>query len=96
MQERRARLADAHERRGAELVRVGDAGDGNRNRGVAELASSLGIVVVAVDEPRYGDVEHVADPAAAAEYVTALGAPLAVLVKGSRVAALERVAELLA
>lgn len=85
-------------RRVAVLGTMAELGDdaAAAHRGVAELASSLGIVVVAVDEPRYGDVEHVADPAAAAEYVTALGAPLAVLVKGSRVAALERVAELLA
>ena len=85
-------------RRIAVLGTMAELGDdaAAAHRGVAELASSLGIVVVAVDEPRYGDVEHVADPAAAAEYVTALGAPLAVLVKGSRVAALERVAELLA
>ncbi|MFT4201823.1 glutamate ligase domain-containing protein, partial [Gordonia sp. (in: high G+C Gram-positive bacteria)] len=67
------------------------------HRGVADLASSLGIDVIAVDEPTYGDdVEHVADAAAAAQRVAALGAPLAVLVKGSRVAALERVADLLA
>ncbi len=66
------------------------------HRGVAELAASLGIAVVAVDEPRYGSgVDHVADASAAADHVIELGAPLAVLVKGSRVAALERVAELL-
>ncbi|GAB08321.1 UDP-N-acetylmuramoyl-tripeptide--D-alanyl-D-alanine ligase [Gordonia araii NBRC 100433] len=77
----------------AELGEDSDAA----HRGVAELASSLGIAVIAVDEPSYGDgAQHVTDAAAAAERVTALGAPLAVLVKGSRVAALERVAELLA
>lgn len=66
------------------------------HREVAELALSLGIAVVAVDEPRYGDdVEHVDDAQAAADHVTGLGGPLALLVKGSRVAALERVVELL-
>ena len=92
------------------------------HREVAELALSLGIAVVAVDEPRYGDdVEHVDDAQAAADHVTVLptapvavliarastspfqpddhvtglGGPLALLVKGSRVAALERVVELL-
>ncbi|GED96478.1 UDP-N-acetylmuramoyl-tripeptide--D-alanyl-D-alanine ligase [Gordonia crocea] len=66
------------------------------HREIAELASSLGVDVVAVDEPRYGDgVVHVGDAAAAADYLASLDAPLAVLVKGSRVAALERVVELL-
>ncbi|QKT05968.1 UDP-N-acetylmuramoyl-tripeptide--D-alanyl-D-alanine ligase [Gordonia sp. X0973] len=87
------------QRRVAVLGTMAELGDDAEaaHRGVAELAASLGIAVVAVDEPRYGPgVEHVADAPAAAEHVTALGAPVAVLVKGSRVAALERVAELLA
>ncbi|GED98654.1 hypothetical protein [Gordonia crocea] len=54
------------------------------HREIAELASSLGVDVVAVDEPRYGDgVVHVGDAAAAADYLASLDAPLAVLVKGS-------------
>jgi UDP-N-acetylmuramoyl-tripeptide--D-alanyl-D-alanine ligase len=67
---------------------------------IAALAGSLGIDVVAVAEPRYGGrARHVADPAAAAAAVgpagPGRGASVAVLVKASRSAGLERVVDLL-
>ncbi|MFW0789609.1 UDP-N-acetylmuramoyl-tripeptide--D-alanyl-D-alanine ligase [Gordonia sp. CPCC 205333] len=66
------------------------------HREIAALATSLGINVVAVAEPGYGDgVTHVGDVEAAADALAGLGASDAVLVKGSRVAALERVVGLL-
>lgn len=65
---------------------------------MAELAAGLGIEVVAVGEPSYGvgdGIEHVVDRESALVSLRArgLGAGDAVLVKASRVAALERVAE---
>ncbi|GAB20151.1 UDP-N-acetylmuramoyl-tripeptide--D-alanyl-D-alanine ligase [Gordonia effusa NBRC 100432] len=66
------------------------------HREIAALAESLGIDVVAVAEPDYGDgVTHVVDVEAAADALGDVGASDAVLVKGSRVAALERVVALL-
>lgn len=67
---------------------------------IAALAASLGIDVVAVAEPRYGSaVRHVADPSDAAAAVGAAGPGrgpgVAVLVKASRSAGLERVVDLL-
>ncbi|NMO05184.1 UDP-N-acetylmuramoyl-tripeptide--D-alanyl-D-alanine ligase [Gordonia sp. TBRC 11910] len=65
------------------------------HREIASLATGLGITVIAVAEPDYGDgVTHVPDVAAAANELSGLGAADAVLVKGSRVAALERVVAL--
>jgi UDP-N-acetylmuramoyl-tripeptide--D-alanyl-D-alanine ligase len=64
------------------------------HREVAMHASSTGIEVVAVDEPAYG-VPVVADVAAAADYVGQLAEGDAVLVKGSRVAGLERLVDVL-
>ncbi|GAC79380.1 UDP-N-acetylmuramoyl-tripeptide--D-alanyl-D-alanine ligase [Gordonia malaquae] len=65
---------------------------------VARQATDLGITVIAVDEPAYGDagVIHVADVAGAVEALGDLAEGDAVLVKGSRVAQLERVAQALA
>jgi UDP-N-acetylmuramoyl-tripeptide--D-alanyl-D-alanine ligase len=60
------------------------------HREVAAVAESLGVRVIAVDEPRYG-VENVASIEEAAAMLD-LGAGDAVLVKGSRVAGLERLA----
>lgn len=61
---------------------------------IALQAESLGIAVIAVDEPFYGSTAtHVADIDAAVAALAGLGNGDAVLVKGSRVAALERVAE---
>lgn len=58
---------------------------------MAALAASLGIEVIAVAAGDYGsDAVHVADHDAAAERLGRLGAGDAVLVKGSRVAGLER------
>jgi UDP-N-acetylmuramoyl-tripeptide--D-alanyl-D-alanine ligase len=64
------------------------------HRVVADLAESLGIEVVAVGEPRYG-VGLEPGLAEAAARLEDLGEGDAVLVKGSRVAGLERLAELL-
>lgn len=62
------------------------------HREIAQLAAELGITVIAVAEPDYGEtVTHVPDVEAAAAELSGLGASDAVLVKGSRVAALERV-----
>ena len=58
---------------------------------VGALARSLGIRVVAVAAPDYGG-EDVADPDAALAALGPLGPDDAVLVKGSRVAGLERLA----
>lgn len=59
----------------------------------AVLAGSLGIVVVAVAEPRYGSgAVHVDSPTQAAEHLAdRLGTSATVLVKASRSAGLERV-----
>ena len=64
------------------------------HRQAADLARSLGIRVVSIDEPMYG-VELVEGIDAATELATALalGDGDAVLVKGSRVTGLERLAE---
>jgi UDP-N-acetylmuramoyl-tripeptide--D-alanyl-D-alanine ligase len=60
---------------------------------ITERACSLGVEVIAVDAPDYGpDARHVADVDEAVATLTDLGEGNAVLVKGSRVAALERVA----
>ena len=67
------------------------------HRAVAQQAVDLGIAVIAVDEPAYG--EHATHVSGVDEAVAALGALSegdAVLVKGSRVAELERVAQALA
>ena len=61
---------------------------------VATLAAQLGIRVVAVDEPAYGG-EGVEGLDAAVDALGHLGQGDAVLVKGSRVAGLERLAALL-
>lgn len=65
------------------------------HREVISRARALGIdLVLAVDEPAYG-VESVGSIAAAVERLGALGRGDVVLVKGSRVAGLERLAALL-
>ena len=64
------------------------------HREVAALGAELGIRVVAVAEPRYG-TEGVDDVEAAVAAAGGLGPDDAVLVKGSRVAGLERLAEAL-
>lgn len=71
---------------------------------VAALARDLGVETVAVAEPRYGpavrgELSHVSDPAQVAEAAglsgDGRGGDVAVLVKASRSARLERVVELL-
>ena len=63
------------------------------HRGVAELAIAAGIAVIAVDCPLYGEgVTHVDSIDSALQAVGALDQDDAVLVKGSRVAGLERLA----
>ena len=67
------------------------------HRHIAAVAADLGIRVIAVNAPDYvGEgVEHVADVSAAHDRIGYLSAGHAVLVKGSRVAGLERLATLL-
>ncbi len=67
------------------------------HRDVARQATDLGITVIAVAEPAYGetDVIHVGDVDGAVAALAELSAGDAVLVKGSRVAELERVAQAL-
>jgi UDP-N-acetylmuramoyl-tripeptide--D-alanyl-D-alanine ligase len=75
----------------AELGAVAD----EEHRAIGALARSLDITVIAVAEPRYA-APTVADVEAAAAELGELTAGDAVLVKGSRVAGLERLAERLA
>lgn len=77
------------------MAELGDEGPAEHRR-IAALAGSLGIDVVAVGAPDYGpDVVHVADVDHALEQLGSLGPDDAVLVKGSRVAGLERAAHAL-
>jgi len=63
----------------------------DEHRAIAALAAELGIEVIAIDAPLYG-VDEVAGIDAALEALGTLGPGDAVLVKGSRVAGLERLA----
>ncbi|MEM7272024.1 MAG: UDP-N-acetylmuramoyl-tripeptide--D-alanyl-D-alanine ligase [Actinomycetota bacterium] len=77
------------------MAELGEEGPAE-HRAVAAEAASAGIDVIAVDAAEYGDhARHVADRDAALALVAELGAGAAVLVKGSRVAGLELVAEAL-
>jgi UDP-N-acetylmuramoyl-tripeptide--D-alanyl-D-alanine ligase len=73
------------------------AGSDAAHRAIGDLAEDLGIEVIAIDAPGYGPAAvHVTDIDAAHDRLRADGpisADLAVLVKGSRVAGLERLAE---
>jgi UDP-N-acetylmuramoyl-tripeptide--D-alanyl-D-alanine ligase len=62
------------------------------HRRIAEVASSLGIRVIAVAQPEYGVDDLVPDAAAAVELLGPLGPGDAVLVKASRIAGLETLA----
>lgn len=74
------------------MAEIGPSSD-EEHRAVGELARELGIEVVAVGVPAYGG-RLVADVAEAAEALGPLGPGDAVLLKGSRVAGLERLVEL--
>jgi UDP-N-acetylmuramoyl-tripeptide--D-alanyl-D-alanine ligase len=65
------------------------------HRQVASYAEERGIEVLAVAAPAYGVATAVFDAVAAAVHLTDLGSGDAVLVKGSRVAGLEAVADAL-
>ena len=68
----------------------------DQHAAIAAQARDLDIEVIAVAEPSYGpDVAHVDDVEGAVAALTGLGSGAAVLVKGSRVAQLERVADAL-
>ncbi len=84
------------DRRIAVLGPMAELGDHHEaaHRRVAELAAALGIEVLAVGTDDYG-VASVPDTDAALEALGPLGEGDAVLIKGSRVAGLERLAHLL-
>ena len=94
----RALAALPARRRVAYLGTMAELGPGadEAHAAVARLGADLGITVVAVAEPAYG-VEEVPDVEAGAAHVAGagLGEGDAVLVKGSRVAGLERLASAL-
>jgi UDP-N-acetylmuramoyl-tripeptide--D-alanyl-D-alanine ligase len=73
------------------MAELGDVAE-REHAGVAALAAELGIELVAVDEPRYGP-EPVAGVEGAVTAIGPLRAGDAVLVKGSRVAGLEELAQ---
>ena len=74
------------------MAELGDEHAAEHER-MAALARAHGIEVIAVGTPEYGaDAVHVDDIDAALERLGAVGAGDAVLVKGSRVAGLERLA----
>lgn len=75
------------------MAELGDHGPAEHRR-VAELASELGIRMIAVGAIDYGDgAEHVPDLEGALELLGPVGPGDAVLVKGSRMVGLERLAE---
>ncbi|MFW0786155.1 UDP-N-acetylmuramoyl-tripeptide--D-alanyl-D-alanine ligase [Gordonia sp. CPCC 206044] len=86
------------QRRFAVLGTMAELGDDSapQHAAIAERARALGIDVIAVDEPDYGpSVRHVVGIDDAVAALGDLTEADAVLVKGSRVAALERVAAVL-
>jgi UDP-N-acetylmuramoyl-tripeptide--D-alanyl-D-alanine ligase len=76
------------------MAELGPSSD-EQHKAVGALARELGIEVVAVDAPAYG-VPVVAGAEGAVAALGPLGPGDAVLLKGSRVAGLERIAQLLA
>ena len=86
------------DRRIAVLGAMAELGDESQleHERMAGLAGSLGIDVIAVAAPEYGlGAVHVSDHEAAASRLRVLGEADAMLVKGSRVAALERLVAML-
>jgi UDP-N-acetylmuramoyl-tripeptide--D-alanyl-D-alanine ligase len=76
-----------------EMAELGDEGP-EEHLAVAREATAAGVRVIAVASPAYGpDVEHADGIDAALRLLGTLGPDSAVLVKGSRVAELERLAE---
>ena len=82
------------ERRTAVLGLMAELGDvaEEEHRTIADLCRDLGVRLIAVDVPWYDGAEHVASVDEARERLGPLGPGDAVLLKGSRVAALERLA----
>ena len=77
------------------MAELGDEGPAEHLAVVAE-AGAAGIEIVAVDAPQYGpDARHVDSREAAIAALGPVGAGDAILVKGSRVAGLERLAAVL-
>ena len=77
------------------MAELGDEGP-EEHLAIAAEAAAAGIEVIAVSAPAYGPVaRHVSSQVAAIEAISSFGEGDAVLVKGSRVAALERVAAML-
>ena len=75
------------------MAELGPEGPGE-HRAIASESAARGIEVIAVNEAAYGEAaQHVPDADAALEAVAGLGARDAVLVKASRSAGLERLAE---
>lgn len=94
----RALCETAQSRRIAVLGTMAELGDEHaaEHRAVADEAVSAGVRVIAVDAADYGDhVEHVGSIDDAVDRLGQLDADDAVLVKGSRVAGLERLAAVL-
>lgn len=77
------------------MAELGDEHD-EEHRAIASEAADLGVRLIAVDAPAYGPAaEHVGSIEAAVDALGALTSNDIVLVKGSRVAGLERLAEIL-
>lgn len=74
------------------MAELGDAAEPEHRR-IAHQANELGIEIIAVDAPLYEAASNVADRTEARSVLGELGDGVAVLVKGSRVAGLEFLAD---